>query len=310
MRDALKDKELLRVALSENAAAVEKEMARILRRSGTDRSGYENLVEAMEYSSYAGGKRIRPFLCLEFCRVFGGGDKALAYAAAVELLHTSSLIHDDLPAMDDDDMRRGKPSNHKAFGEATAILAGDGLMILCFEAAASSPYCDGGKNALATALLAKNAGVDGMVGGQQIDLNSEGREIELSMLQKMHSLKTAALISASCALGCIAAGASAEDTENAQSFGRELGLAFQIRDDILDCEGTEEQMGKTLGKDANAEKNTYVSLMGLEKAKAEAEKLTASAINRLTALRPSCEAGETAKSRIEALCRYLLIRNN
>ena len=130
------------------------------------------------------------------------------------------------------------------------------------------------------------------------------------MLQKMHSLKTAALISASCALGCIAAGASAEDTENAQSFGRELGLAFQIRDDILDCEGTEEQMGKTLGKDANAEKNTYVSLMGLEKAKAEAEKLTASAINRLTALRPSGEAGETAKSRIEALCRYLLTRNN
>lgn len=310
MKDAVKDKELLNNALCENAAAVEKEMERILSGKGEDREGYECLAEAMAYSSYAGGKRIRPFLCLEFCRAFGGGDRALAYAAALEFLHTSSLIHDDLPAMDDDDMRRGRPSNHKVYGEATAILAGDGLMILCFEAAASNPRCDGESNARATALLARRAGMDGMVGGQQIDLNSEGKEISLAMLRKMHSLKTAALISASCALGCVAAGASEEAVKNAESFGQELGLAFQIRDDILDCEGTEEQMGKTLGKDANAGKNTYVSLMGLEAAKAEAERLTVSAVNRLKTLPSQTADGEKAKAKLEALCAYLLSRNS
>lgn len=287
------------------AALVDGDIRRVLSRRGADRAGYERLAEAMEYSLFAGGKRVRPYLCALFCRAFGGDEAAaIPYGAAVEMMHTASLIHDDLPAMDNDDFRRGKPSSHKAFGEYTAILAGDALIIESFYAAAANPLCDGAKNARAAALLAECSGLDGMCGGQQLDLHTEGVAEDLDRVQKTHLLKTAAMIRASACLGCIAAGASAEQTALAARFAEDLGLAFQIRDDVLDVESSTEVMGKTVGKDAAGGKNTYVSLMGLEAAKAAAKELSDSAAR--TASLIGGEGGEA----LLALCDYLLSRDN
>lgn len=289
--------------MGKTALLIEEEMQRQLDKREVDRAGYERLKEAIEYSVFAGGKRVRPYLCVEFCRAFGGEDKqALPYAAALEFMHTASLIHDDLPSMDNDDFRRGKPSNHKQFGEYTAILAGDALIIESFSATSTNPYCTAAQNALATAVLAECAGMDGMCGGQELDLYCERREVSVWTVEKTHLLKTAAMMKASAKLGCIAAGAGESTITEAGKFAEEIGLAFQIIDDILDATGNTEALGKTVGKDAASGKNTYVTRAGMESARLTAEALTGSAIRR--AERIDGKSGE----RLSLLCKYLLCR--
>ncbi|MBQ3195848.1 MAG: polyprenyl synthetase family protein [Clostridia bacterium] len=298
-------KEALFAELRRVAELTEKEMKRVLRLNNADRSGYEVLAEAMEYSVFAGGKRIRPYLCVEMCKAFGGNEEcAVGYAAALELMQTASLIHDDLPAMDNDDFRRGKPSNHKAFGEYTAILAGDALIIHSFYAAANNPFCSMQKNAEAVVFLAQGTGVDGMCGGQQLDLHIEGQPCDGERLKKTHMLKTVALMRAAVNMGCVAADATEEQRRLAVSFAEDLGLAFQIKDDVLDAVSTVEELGKTPGKDAAVGKNTYVSLYGLEKAKDLAKEYSDRAA--ATAKKIGGESGQ----RLLALCEYLLERNN
>lgn len=289
--------------LKKTAALLEEEMHRILNRRDADRQGYERLKEAMEYSVFAGGKRVRPYLCVEFCRAFGGDEKqALPYAAAMEFMHTASLIHDDLPAMDNDDFRRGKPSNHKQYGEYTAILAGDALIIESFSAISGNGYCTAEQNAKAVSVLAECAGMDGMCAGQELDLYCEGKTVSVWTVEKTHLLKTAAMMKAAAKLGCIAAGASDGDTEQAGKFAEEIGLAFQIIDDILDATGETGTLGKTVGKDAASGKNTYVTRAGLESARLTAEALTGSAISRAERL------GNESGDMLCRLCKYLLCR--
>lgn len=243
--------------------------------------GQRSVVRAMKYSLVNGGKRLRPVLVIEFCKACGGTlSDALPFACAIEYIHTYSLIHDDLPCMDNDDMRRGKPSCHKMFGEATALLAGDALLTHAFEIAASSDLPGDRVNA-AVSLLAQNAGVGGMIGGQVLDLMYEKYQAELSEIITVHKLKTGALISAACILGCIAAGASEEKISSASRFAYNLGIAFQIKDDLLDVFGDEKKLGKPIGSDAENDKKTYVDIVGAEKAKSDVKMLTASAINQL-----------------------------
>ncbi len=246
----------------------------------------KNLFESMEYSLMAGGKRIRPQLVLEFCRICGGSpEKAMPFACAIEMIHSYSLIHDDLPCMDDDDMRRGKPTNHKVYGEATALLAGDALLTLAFETMLSpESICAVGADRAARAAgeLAKAAGAHGMVGGQMIDLESEDKQVSLEVLQKMDEGKTGALILAACRMGCILAGAGEEQLQAADVYAKSIGLAFQIVDDLLDVTGDAALLGKNTGMDSQRGKSTYVSLLGIEKAKETVEQLTRTAINALS----------------------------
>lgn len=266
---------------------------------------HAKLYEAMHYSALAGGKRIRPYLVTEFCVLNGGeAEKALWYAAAIEMLHTMSLIHDDLPAMDNDVLRRGKPTNHVVFGEATAILAGDSLLCEAFSAAANNPHCSEAQNLKAVKALAEFGGTDGMMGGQQIDIQSEKVSIPREVLDDLVLKKTSALISCSCVLGCIAAGAD-EAMQKAADFGKYLGIAFQIKDDILDFESDEKTLGKSIGKDASSGKSTYVSLLGMDKAKALAAELTEKAKDTLTGFK-NTESAE----RLSLLCDILLERNS
>lgn len=248
---------------------------------------YERLIEAMRYSLLDGGKRVRPALVLEFCRLCGGDvPAALPFACAVEMIHTYSLIHDDLPCMDNDDLRRGKPSNHKAYGEDTALLAGDGLLTLAFSTMLSPENVAGvgaDRAVEAAFILAGAAGVHGMVGGQEIDLRAEGEEISLEALQEMDEKKTGALILAAARMGCTLAGADEHQRQAAANYARAIGLAFQIVDDVLDVEGDAAALGKATGGDAENHKSTYVSLLGVEAAKRRAEALTRTAV---TALEP------------------------
>ena len=293
--------------IKEYAFLVEKAMTEAFDDNDADRSYYEKLKNAMTYSSFAGGKRIRPFLTLEFYKTVSGKNdvtKALGYAAGVELIHTSSLIHDDLPAMDNDDFRRGKPSNHKAFGEATAILAGDALITLAVETIAKNSLCSAEQNVKAVIEFCRYSGLDGMMGGQQIDLNGEGYQLSADEVNKMHLLKTAALITCSCVLGCIAAGANARQIEAAREFGASLGLAFQIKDDLLDVESTSAATGKTVGKDKKYQKSTFVSCFGLEEAHRIAEEYSVKAENALDVFGSS-----EAVLELKELCGYLLGRN-
>ena len=241
----------------------------------------DNVVsEAMRYSVRNGGKRIRPLLLLEFCRLCGGDVKsALPFACAVEMIHTYSLIHDDLPCMDNDDMRRGKPSCHIKFKEHFALLAGDSLLTYAFSSVLGSPAAEEEPEALS--VLAEGAGNGGMIGGQVIDLESEGIQISSETLEKMDRLKTGALIKASCVMGVIAAHGTAESKKAAATFAEKLGQAFQVVDDILDVIGNEETLGKPIGSDAESEKSTYVSLLGLEMSQIFAKKLTAEALKNL-----------------------------
>lgn len=245
------------------------------------KDGQSEVVNAMHYSLSNGGKRIRPVLALEFAMACGGSrDDCLALACAIEYIHTYSLIHDDLPCMDNDDMRRGKPSCHKQFGEASALLAGDALLTHAFEIIATSGLSPA-KKTMAVTLLAQNAGAEGMIGGQVIDLIIEDGDPSLSELLTVYKLKTGALISAACLMGCISAGATDEQLTAASKFAYSLGVAFQIQDDILDIIGTEEELGKPIGSDAQNNKKTYASIKGIEAAKKDVERLTALAVSQL-----------------------------
>lgn len=241
-----------------------------------------DLTDAMRYSTMIGGKRIRPVLVLEFCRVCGGDpDHALDLACALEMIHTSSLIHDDMPCMDNDDLRRGQPSCHKKFGENTALLAGDALEAYAFEVAAGADLP--AKAAVeAVKLLAGATGPYGMLGGQIMDVENESRDdVTLDRLEATHRKKTGALIRVACELGCIAAGASKELRKAAEEYGNALGLAFQVCDDILDVTGNELLLGKPVGSDVQEEKATYVTLLGLEQAKQTANDYTEQAYRAL-----------------------------
>lgn len=243
--------------------------------------GQTEVVDAMRYSLSNGGKRIRPVLALEFARACGADrNDALDFACAIEYIHTYSLIHDDLPCMDNDDMRRGKPSCHKQFSEDTALLAGDALLTHAFEIVGNSDLSDD-KKAMAVSLLAQNSGVTGMIGGQVIDLKFEKGNPTVNELLSVYKLKTGALISAACLMGCIAAGATAEQLSAASKFAYNLGIAFQIQDDILDIIGDEEKLGKPIGSDESNNKTTYVSIVGIEKAKRDVKVLTDNAIKEL-----------------------------
>ena len=237
------------------------------------------LYDAMEYSLLSGGKRLRPLLTLEFCRLCcGDWKKATEFAAAIEMIQTYSLIHDDLPAMDNDDFRRGKPTNHKVYGEAMAILAGDALLSDAFACAASAKL-PSDAIAFAISILADNIGSLGMVGGQVLDILSEERELTEQEVLDIQTRKTGALINASCALGVIAGGGSKAQLRAACGFAGALGLAFQIRDDMLDVIGTQQQMGKGVGTDSM--KNTFVRLYGLKKCEKLVSKYTDVAIEQL-----------------------------
>ena len=245
----------------------------------------QKLFNAMRYSLLAGGKRIRPVLLLEFCGLCGGDQEAaLPFACALEMVHTYSLIHDDLPCMDDDGMRRGRPSNHVVFGEAQALLAGDALLTVAFETMLSEESINNAgaeKAAAAAGTLAKAAGAYGMAGGQEIDLESEGQSISADMLLKMDECKTGALILAAAKMGCILAGADEKQTAAAVTFSKAVGISFQIVDDILDVSANEEALGKPVGSDAEKGKSTYVSTMGMEKAQEAVRELTGTAVSAL-----------------------------
>lgn len=229
----------------------------------TENLPQKTLFEAMRYSLLAGGKRLRPIFVLDFCRMCGGDwTKAMPFAAAVEMVHTYSLIHDDLPCMDNDDFRRGSPTNHKVYGEATAVLAGDGLLTAAFSYLAKADY-SAEIRIQAVRILSECAGELGMVGGQMLDMQSEQRQCTAQEVIEIQSRKTGALIRAACMLGVLAADGSAEQLSNAGNFADNLGLAFQIRDDMLDVIGNPEELGKSVGTDSI--KNTFVQLYGLEK---------------------------------------------
>ena len=239
------------------------------------------LFDAMEYSLLAGGKRLRPILAMEFCRLCGGDPhQAAPFAAAVEMIHTYSLIHDDLPSMDNDDFRRGRPTNHKVYGEAMAILAGDALLTDAFMVASTAQLADPKDMAFAIGTLAECAGSMGMVGGQVLDIGSEQRELTEQEVIDIQTRKTGALINAACVLGAIAGGGSEEQIDAAAKFAAGLGMAFQIRDDMLDVIGTQEEMGKGVGTDAV--KNTFVRLYGLERCEELVQSYTQYAIDALS----------------------------
>jgi len=255
----------------------------------------KSLFDAMEYSLLAGGKRLRPILAFEFCRMCGADWKTAApFAAAVEMIHTYSLIHDDLPSMDNDDFRRGRPTNHKVYGEAMAILAGDALLTDAFAVAATAQLPEPADMAFAIAMLSECAGSLGMVGGQVLDIQAEQRQCTEEDIQAIQNRKTGALINAACVLGAVAGGGNEESIEAAAKFAAGLGLAFQIRDDMLDVIGTAEEMGKGVGTDAG--KNTFVRLYGLEKCEELVQKYTDYAISALDVFDDNSYLIELAKS--------------
>ena len=251
-------------------------------------SGYQKTVmEAMNYSFLAGGKRLRPMLMQETYRLFDGSSDIIEpFMAAIEMIHTYSLIHDDLPAMDNDDYRRGRKTTHVVYGEAMGILAGDALLNFAFETACKGLMQDVGNPAVARAvqILAQKAGIYGMLGGQVVDVESEGKEIDADTLKFIHIHKTSALLESAMLIGAVLAGASEQQQRTVELAARELGLAFQIRDDILDVTGNTDELGKPVGSDEKNHKNTYVALEGLEKAKEDVKRYSESAIDRLKSL--------------------------
>lgn len=275
----------LRAELTDATAAVEDCLGRLLPEVSTPEA---RLFEAMRYATLNGGKRLRPFLVLTTARMFRVSESAaLRVAAAVEMVHCYSLVHDDLPAMDDDDLRRGRPSCHKQFDEATAILAGDALLTRAFEVLANpSTHADPAVRVDLVTALAQASGANGMVGGQMIDLltEREGAErnaLDVAAITRMHQMKTGRLIGFSCMAGAILGKAPAQLRHALSAFAHDLGLAFQIVDDLLDVEGDPAEMGKTAGKDAAAGKVTFVSLLGVERAREQARILSAQAVDHL-----------------------------
>ncbi len=266
------------------------------------------VYDAMGYSVKAGGKRLRPVLSLAVCDMLGGcTEDALRFGVAVEHIHTYSLIHDDLPCMDDDDLRRGMPTCHKKFGEANALLAGDGLLTGAFEYLSDLDKYKEVSSATVVKVIseiAKAAGCDGMIGGQVVDLACEGKsDVSQETLNYLHQRKTGALIRVSAVVGAMAAGSSDEDIAEIGEFAQKLGLAFQIQDDILDCTGDESVLGKPIGSDAENDKTTYVTLLGIDAAKKKAEEITNEAMTLLE------KYGEKADF-VKKLALYLLDRKN
>ncbi len=265
----------IKTLIKESAAKVEARLNELL---PAEDVAPVTLHKAMRYSIFAGGKRIRPLLCLEAAKACGGSeDAALNAACALEALHTYTLIHDDLPCMDDDDLRRGRPTNHKVFGEGVAVLAGDALLTEAFAMLARVPANDRYDAKDYITEFAFRTGSLNLVGGQVLDLEGEGRQLTVDELRAIHHGKTSALIIASLRLGGMSAGCTAEQLEALTAYGRDLGLAFQIIDDILDVTSSPEVLGKSIGKDAREQKATYPALVGMENARAEARALTASA---------------------------------
>lgn len=263
--------------------------------------------QAMRYSLFAGGKRIRPILTLASAEAVGGRMvDALPLACALELIHTYSLIHDDLPAMDDDDLRRGKPTNHKVFGEAIAILAGDALLTEAFHLAARPDLMKTvppGDRIRALWHLARGAGSLGMVGGQTMDILTQGKSIDPPLLEYIHTHKTGALITASVVMGAILGGGSPKECKALQGYGENLGLAFQITDDLLDVEGEEGRMGKAVRKDQSKGKATYPALFGVQESRLRAERLTEAALSCLDSFNQKADP-------LRAIARFILKRTN
>jgi geranylgeranyl diphosphate synthase type II len=264
-----------------------------------------DIVSAMDYSLFAGGKRLRPILCIAGAEAAGGEAKdVLPVACAIELIHTYSLIHDDLPVMDDDDMRRGKPTNHKVFGEAVALLAGDGLLTKAFHVMTNSDFVNRVRpNALLAVigLIAQAAGYEGMVGGQVVDIQSEGKEVDPSIVQFIHTRKTAALISASVVSGAILVDAAEDQVKALTSYGQNIGLAFQVSDDILDIEGDSRELGKNVGSDTRQEKITYPAVLGLKRSKEIQEGLVEQAIESLAPFDQRAEP-------LRHIAKYIIVR--
>ena len=251
-----------------------------------DEDPMNGYAEAVRYSLLSGGKRIRAILCMEFCRITGGDPEAsLDVACALEMLHAYSLIHDDLPCMDDDELRRGKPTSHIVFGEGVATLAGDVLQAEAFGTILRSSLPAAARLRCAE-MLSDAVGFDGMCGGQYLDLRGEGKPLSTKQLDEINARKTGALLSASCAMGVAAAGGSSEQEEAAMRFGAAIGMAFQIRDDMLDVLGTETELGKPVGSDSRENKNTYMALLGERNCEETVQKLTDIAKE---ALRPAFE---------------------
>jgi geranylgeranyl diphosphate synthase type II len=261
------------------------------------------LHKAMRHPIFAGGKRLRPILCLAAAEAFGGSaENAMPAACAVEIIHTYSLVHDDLPCMDDDDLRRGKPTTHVAYGENVAVLAGDGLLTEAFAIVAQTPECRNYKTRHYVVELAQSADSRRLIGGQVLDLEGEGKSLTKAQLVRIHEAKTAALLAGSLRLGGMSANVSARKLEALTIFGRNLGLAFQVIDDILDVTQSTEQLGKTAGKDAAVEKATFPAIVGLEASKKEAQRLTDKA---LAALKPFARQARC----LDEIAHYLLDRD-
>ncbi|MFA6823967.1 MAG: polyprenyl synthetase family protein, partial [Geobacter sp.] len=274
----------LKAYLKEKIALVDAALDQYL---PTEEERPQSLHKAMRYSIFAGGKRVRPVLLLAACEAVGGAiARAMPAACAMEMIHTYSLIHDDLPAMDDDDFRRGRPTNHKVFGEAIAILAGDGLLTEAFKLMANPAFSagvDAGARMAVISEIATCAGSYGMVGGQVVDMESEGQpEMDLPTVQYIHTHKTGALIKASVVAGALLGGADEKQLAAIRRYGEAAGLAFQIADDILDIEGTTEEIGKDAGSDEARGKATYPAVMGLAAAKQEAKEMMDEALNALS----------------------------
>ena len=283
----------------EDRTAVDAKLDRLM---PVETSAPPSIQQAMRYSVFAGGKRIRPILCLEAARIFGAEvEHALYPGCAIEFIHTYSLIHDDLPALDNDDLRRGKPTCHKKFGEATAILAGDALLTLAFQTIVASPVSAERRAAIVTEIAAAAGTVNGMVGGQVADLEAEGKPVAPEMLEYIHRSKTAALIRASVTSGALSAGAAADDVARLRRFGETIGWAFQVTDDILDVEESSAALGKTAGKDVAQQKATYPAVFGLEKSHEIANELSAKAIGELRVYNERAE-------RLRAIAEFLVER--
>lgn len=291
----------LKARLREQASRIEEYLATCLAGRGIP----ERLRASMEYSLLAGGKRLRPVLCLSTAGMMGlAPATVMPFAASIELIHTYSLIHDDLPAMDDDDLRRGKPSNHRQFDEATAILAGDGLLTDAFDLMASvGAPVKAGDVLAALREVSRAAGASGMVGGQALDMAYTGRsDIDLAALRTMHAMKTGALIRCACVSGALLGGADADTLQRVRDFGTAIGSAFQIVDDILDETGDEAQLGKPVGSDAAQGKVTYPSLLGIDRSRALAQEQADIAKARLAPF-----AGDDADF-LRALAQYIVDR--
>jgi geranylgeranyl pyrophosphate synthase len=286
--------------LRESGARVETYLREVMARQSL---APQQLRESIEYSLLAGGKRVRPTLVLESAVACAGkaNRSSLAAAGAIELIHTFSLVHDDLPAMDDDDLRRGRPTNHKVFGEPMAILAGDAMTTLAFEVIAME--ADTAVAAKLIAELARASGPGGMIGGQVLDMEGEQKSLSYEELKRLHGMKTGALLTCACRMGAVSVSASDTQLSALTSFGRYLGLAFQIMDDVLDVTASPEQMGKATGKDAEKGKNTYPALLGLEQSRVEAQRQLGLGLAAIESLSKGAEG-------LRTLAKFVVDRQN